>query len=384
MALSDDAPTILVVAGEASGDAHGAAVLRALRGRHPTLRAFGIGGSALRAEGLELLADSRELSVVGILEVLPKIPHILRLFRWLRAAAAERRPAMALLIDSPDFNLRVARKLKPLGIPVLYYVAPQAWAWRRGRVHTLRRLVSRLAVVFPFEERFFGDAGIPTSFVGHPLCDALSWPSQAEAREVLSLHEAASRGPIVAVLPGSRHSELRRHLVPMVQGARAFAGSHGTLLLPVASTIAPESILAALPRGEPAVRLLPGASRVALAAADCAVVASGTATMEAALARVPAVVGYRLSPLTYWLARWLVRTPYVAMPNLLAGRGVYPELLQGALTPTRIAAELASVSGRADEIRTALDGVRAALGGPGAAERVAALATELLASAGTR
>lgn len=372
----DDAPEVLVVAGEASGDAHAAAVIHALRESYPRLRCYGVGGDALIGEGLEVLAHARELSVVGLSEVLPRIPHILGILRNLARTTRARRPALAILVDSPDFNLRVAKKLRGLGVPILYYIAPQAWAWRRRRVHLLRRLVAQLAVVFPFEEPFFGGFGVPTHFVGHPLCDGAHFPSKAEARAALGLGDAP--GPIVAVLPGSRTSEVKRHLRPMVEGAARHA-PNGTLLLPVASTLSRARIEAALGDALRArVRLLDGQSRAALAAADCAIVASGTATLEAALAGTPSVVGYRVSWLTWQIARWLVRTPFVAMPNLLAGRALYPELLQGALTPEAIARALQDVSARADEIREGLRAVREGLGGPGASRRVADLARALL------
>jgi lipid-A-disaccharide synthase len=368
------APEVLVVAGEASGDAHAAAVLRALQRRRPELRFFGIGSEGLRAAGLELVAEARELAVVGLSEVVPRLPRIFAIFRELLRAARGRRPALAILVDSPDFNLRVARRLRRLGVPILYYIAPQAWAWRRGRVRVLRRLVARLAVVFPFEQSFFSGAGIDTSFVGHPLLDGVAWPTRAEARQALGLGEEQA----IAVLPGSRAGEIRRHLGPMLAGARRYADRTATLLLPVASTLDEAAVREAIPAGEPAVRTLRGQSRVALAAADCAVVASGTATMEAMLSGTPSVVGYRVSSLSYLLARLLVRTPFVAMPNLLAGREVMPELLQGRLTPEAIALALADVWARRTEIRAALAEVRDRLGGSGAADRVADLALDLL------
>jgi lipid-A-disaccharide synthase len=341
----------------------------------PELRPFGIGGQALEAAGLDRVADARELAVVGLSEVLPRLPRILGVFRRLLRAARERRPALALLVDSPDFNLRVARRLCRLGIPVLYYIAPQAWAWRRRRVRLLRRLVRHLAVVFPFEEPFFGEAGITTTFVGHPLLDAVAWPTREEARHALGI----DAGPVVAVLPGSRYGEVRHHLRVMIEGARRHLGGKGTILLPVASTLDEARLRALVPPGIPEVRLLAGQSRRALAAADRAVVASGTATVEAALAGTPAVVGYRVNPLSYLLARLLVRTPFIAMPNLLAGRELMPELIQGKLRPETLSSALESLAARDAEIRAGLAEIRTRLGGPGAAERVARLALTILA-----
>jgi lipid-A-disaccharide synthase len=373
------APRILVVAGEASGDAHAAAALAALRTEVPDLEAFGVGGDALIEAGLTPIAHARELAVVGLSEVLPRLPRILGILRALGAAARQRRPDLAILVDSPDFNLRVAKRLARLGVPVLYYIAPQVWAWRRGRLRTLRERVARLAVVFPFERAFFCDAGIATELVGHPLLDEGSaWPTKDEARTRLGLSAPEGHPKVVAVLPGSRRSEVVRHTAIMTLGARAFAGADGALLLPVASTMSREDVGRFIPRDAGPVRLLEGQSRLALAAADCAVVASGTATLEAALSGTPSVVGYKVSWLTYTLARWLVRTPFVAMPNLLAGREVFPELLQGSLTPARVAEALGDVSARSSQIVDSLDEVRAALGGPGAARRVASIAISLL------
>jgi lipid-A-disaccharide synthase len=367
--------SLLVIAGEASGDAHAASVIRTLASLRPEIRPFGIGGQALRAAGLDRIADARELAVVGLSEVIPRLPRIFAIFRRLLRTVRERRPALALLVDSPDFNLRVARRLRALGIPVLYYIAPQAWAWRKRRVRLLRRLVRQLAVVFPFEEPFFGNAGIPTTFVGHPLLDGVDWPSQDEARRILGIAKA----PVVAVLPGSRPGEIRRHLRVMVEGARRHLSGKGLILLPVASTLDEARLRDLIPPGVPDVRLLSGQSRLALAAADRAVVASGTATVEAALAGTPAVVGYRVNPLSYLLARLLVRTPFVAMPNLLAGRALIPELIQGRLRAQAIAAALEGLVARNAEVRAGLAEVRARLGHPGAAMRVAHLALSILA-----
>ncbi len=369
-----DSSSVLIVAGEASADLHGARVLRELRGRRPDVRVFGVGGDAMRAEGLEAVVRAEDISVAGLTEVLFAIPRILRILRRLAALAAERRPSAAVLIDLPDFNLRLARRLKALGVPVVYYISPQVWAWRQRRVAQIRALVDRMLVILPFEEDFYRTHGVPAEFVGHPLVEELPPPcDRATARAALGL---PAGGPVVALLPGSRKQEIARHLPLMLEGLRRvrerFPGTRA--VIPVASTIPRALVEARVAAAGVDATLLDGQATEALSAADAAVVCSGTATLQTALLLRPMVVVYRVSWLTYHILKRLVRVAHIALVNLIAGRTLVPELIQDAFTAGTVASELerllASDVERA-RVETELAALRAKLGEKGAAERVA-------------
>jgi lipid-A-disaccharide synthase len=333
-----------------------------------------MGGPRLRAAGLESLRQAEEMSVMGISEVLPRIPVILGILRQLTAAAAERRPRAALLVDAPDFNLRLAKRLKRLGIKVVYYVSPSVWAWRRGRVKTIARVVDRMLCILPFEEQFYEGTGVSARFVGHPLAERPRPLAAAEYRLALGL---APGRTTVALLPGSRRSELRRIFPPMLEAAERIRARHpdAQFVVPVASTLSGEALrpyLAAHAGLD--VLLAPGQTEAAVGASDAALVKSGTSTLEAALMLRPMVVVYRLSWLSYVVGRLFVKLAHFALVNLLAGRSLVPELLQREATPERMAAELSKLledgSARAEQLR-GLEEVRAALGTPGAPRRVA-------------
>ena len=314
---------LLVVALEASADAQGAAVLRELRAMHPGLRAFGAGGPRLRAEGVEVLVRAEDLSVMGLAEVVPALPRILDAMDLLTDAARERRPRGALLIDSPDFNLRLARKLRQRRIPVAYFIGPSVWAWRTYRVRQIARDVARMLVILPFEERFYAEHGVRAVYVGNPLAESAREPAGSRALT-----------GTLALLPGSRPQEIRRIWPPMLAAARALKSRQPQLRLvvPVAPTIDRAML------GEtPDVELVDGGAPQVLAGADAAIVASGTATLEAALALTPLVVVYRTSWLTWLVGRMLVRLKFLSLVNLLAGRAVVPEVLQADCTAERIA-----------------------------------------------
>ena len=386
--MSDD---LLVVALEASADLHGAAVLRELRALRPGLRAFGAAGPLLRAEGCEALVRAEDLSVMGIAEVLPALPRILRALRTLRRAAAERRPGAALLIDSPDFNLRLARKLRSAGVPVAYFIGPSVWAWRTYRVRQIARDVSRMLVILPFEAEFYARHGVRAVYVGNPLVDAprlgtavaapVSPERRADMRRTLGLE---SNGPVIALLPGSRKQEVRRLWPAMLDAARAVRArmSGLQLVVPVAPTVRREWLGTDLP-----VTFVEGRAPEVLGAADVAVVASGTATLEAALAQVPTIVVYRLSWLSWIVGKLLVRIPFISLVNLIAGRGVVPELLQGECTGDRIARSVETLLTSEAARDSQLEGMRrvgealAPAGAPGAARRVAEAVVELLGAA---
>ncbi|HET6921713.1 MAG TPA: lipid-A-disaccharide synthase [Anaeromyxobacteraceae bacterium] len=365
---------ILIVAAEASADQLAARALRELRGLRPDLHAFGLGGSRLRQEGLEALHDAEEINVMGFAEVLPRIPRILAILRGLKAAAEARRPRAALLVDSPDFNLRLARRLKALGVKVVYYVSPMIWAWRPGRARKIARLVDRMLCILPFEERFYQGTGVSARFVGHPLAERPPPGPAAGYRAALGLEGGRTT---VALLPGSRAPEVKRIFPAMLAAAERIRARHpdAQFVVPVAPTLAEESLRPFLAsHATLAVTLVSGRAEEAVGAADAALVKSGTSTLETALMRRPMVVVYKMSWLTFLLAKLLVRVADFALVNVLAGRRLVPELLQLAASPRRMAAEverlLSDPAAREAQLG-GLDEVRASLGGPGAARRVA-------------
>ncbi|HEX7487892.1 MAG TPA: lipid-A-disaccharide synthase [Anaeromyxobacteraceae bacterium] len=375
---------VLIVATEASADLHAARVLEELRLLCPAVKAFGMGGAHLRAAGLTALRQAEEMSVMGVAEVIPKLLLILRILRELAAAAAARRPAVALLVDSPDFNLPLAKRLRALGVKVVYYVSPSVWAWRRGRVRTIARVVDRMLCILPFEESFYRGTGVSARFVGHPLAERSPPGSPASYRATLGL--GAGRVTI-ALLPGSRSSEVRRIFPPMLEAAERIRARHpdAQFVVPVASTLRQETLAPYLARHRGLeVMLAPGQTEAAVGACDAALVKSGTSVLEAALMLRPMVAVYRLSWLTYLVGRLFVRLAHFTLVNILAGRAVVPELLQRQASPARMAAEIEHLledsAARAEQLR-GLAEVRAALGSPGAPRRVA---QELAAYLGAR
>lgn len=364
---------VLVVAGEASGDQHAAELVAALQKRAPELRFFGMGGPKLAARGVELLYGAHEISVMGFTEVLPKLWRILRVMKGLATAAGQRKPSCAILVDVPDFNLRLAGRLKRLGIPVAYYVSPTVWAWRRGRVHTIARVVDRMLCILPFEEPFYAKTRVSARYVGSPVLEQVPEPGPPEKfRTALGLDPAR---PTLALLPGSRASELRRLLPVMAEASRSLVAERPELqlVLPVAPGVSREEIAAAFPAPGPAPVLIDGRAPEVVGASDVAIVASGTAVLEAGLMLRPMVVVYRVSALSWLIGRLLVRVAHVALVNLLAGRRLVPELLQSALTPSSVVSEVKRLwSGPArDEVLEGLTQVRQSLGPKGAAERAA-------------
>ncbi len=368
------AEEILIVAAEASADLHAARALDELRRMRPDVRAFGVGGPRLRASGLETLYPAEDLNVMGFAEVLPKVPRILEVLRGLRRAAEARRPAVALLVDSPDFNLRLARHLKRLGVKVIYYVSPMIWAWRRGRARKIAKVVDRMLCILPFEERFYEGTGVSARFVGHPFAERTLPGDAASYRIALGLPPGRT---VVALLPGSRRSEIDRMFPPMLEAAERIRALHPDVqfVVPVAPTLSEASLRPALAlHAGLDVRLVSGRADEAVGASDAALVKSGTSTLETALMNRPMVVVYKMAWFTYWIARLLVRMSHFALVNILAGRTVVPELLQQEASPERMAAEIERLLSDPDARRAQLDGlleVRRSLGEPGAARRVA-------------
>jgi lipid-A-disaccharide synthase len=364
-------PQILISAGEASSDMYASRLATALRERTGA-QFFGMGGPRMREAGVELLADYHEVAVVGIAEVLHKIPSVVRVQNLLAREAARREATLAILVDSPGTHLGVARRLKRHGIPVGYFIGPQIWAWRSGRVRIVRRRVKRMVVIFPFEEKIYREAGVPVDFVGHPLVDTVK-PTMSRA-EFNARYELDPARPIVALLPGSRASEVARNFPAILEACERLSREMG------AAGAAPQFVHAAAPGiGSSAgaavdVMRVEGATYDVLAAADCAIVASGTATVEAALLGTPMVVVYRVAPLTAILLRRMVHTPFFSMVNLIAGRRVVTELMQDDFTSAAVAAEvrrLLESNAAREEMKAVLAQVSASLGTGGAIERAA-------------
>jgi len=362
---------LLLSAGEASGDMYAARLAKALQERLD-VKIFGMGGPQMRAAGVEIITDSSEVAVVGITEILGRLPSLLRAMDRLVSEADRRKPALAILTDFPGFHLRLARKLLPRGIRNVYFICPQFWAWRPWRVRLIRERFVKALCIFPFEEKFFRNAGVPTEFIGHPLVGAVSATQSRE--QFCAAHGLDPGGKIVTVLPGSRAGELAHHL-PILHEACDII--HGKAPAQFVVAAAHPGGVARLKEGWPAAltaRVVEGETYNALAAADAAIVSSGTATVEAALLDAPMVVIYKVSAVTAALAGPLVRTPFFAMVNLIAEREVVPEMVQDRFTPKRVASEtlrlLEDVSAR-EELRRGLAEVRRKLGPPGAIERAA-------------
>jgi lipid-A-disaccharide synthase len=372
----------MVVAGEASGDKHGAKLVASLRASRPDIKFdfFGAGGDEMREAGVETMVDARELAIMGALEVAKALPKFLRVFRRLRIAARQKKPSLVILIDWPEFNLRLAKKLRRDGRRVVYYISPQIWAWRSYRINAIKRDVEKMLVILPFEKDFYENNGVEVEYVGHPLLDSVR--VTANRREFCARYRLDPSRPIVALMPGSRHSELKYILPPMLDAARLLNRSHPEFqfVLPLAKTFAVEEI--SRQTGSVGNFLaIENDAYNALAAADLAVVASGTATLESAITGAPLIVVYRASPLNWKLFRPLINTPFVGMPNLIAGREIAPELLQDDLNPQRLSsliAEMLGDSSRLARMRADLAEVRASLGESNASDRAAQFIVRML------
>ena len=370
---------VLISAGETSGEMYAARLASALTATTGA-KLFGLGSEKMRAAGVVVVADYHSMSVVGIFEVIAKLPAVWRNWRTMEKEAARRKPQLAILVDSPGFNLGLGRRLRKQGIPVIYFIGPQVWAWRRGRVKTIKRLVQRILVIVPFEEKIYRDAGVPVDFVGHPLADVVA--ATATRDEFAARHGIDARRKIVVLLPGSRMGEMERHMPILLDACRRLDRD-----------LNPEFVLASTPglaaqaakecqASGVKIRVLTGETYNALAAADCALVSSGTATVECALLGAPMVVFYRVSRLSALVMRFMLRTPFIAMANLIAGKRVVPELVQDDFTSANLEAEarrLLTEPTARDEMRAGLAEVRQKLGGGGAIERAADIIASALA-----
>ena len=372
---------VMIVAGEASGDRYGAGLIEALVRRMPGVTFTGIGGPLMRAAGLDSLVPAERIAVMGFFEVVSSLPRIRAAFD-LCVKELKNRPDLVVLIDYPGFNLRLARQAKRAGIPVIYFVSPQVWAWKPGRVRAIAANVSRMLVIFPFEEAWYRERGVEATFVGHPLVEILKRSGPRLSRDEAAVRFGADpKRRIVGLLPGSRVKEARRNLPPILGAARLLAEKNGGLqfLMPVASTLNVQ-VLADLV-DLPGVIFTRDDFYEAVNLCDIAIVASGTATMEVGLLEVPMVIVYRLNPLTYAIARRMTKLTTFGMINLVAGSRIVPELIQGACTPDRIAAEAGRLlTDRVlhERTRRALRAVRDGLAGEGAFDRAAGIIEEAL------
>ncbi len=327
---------ILVSAGEASGDLYASRIVEILKARHPKAEFFGVAGPRMQAAGVRAIVDQRQLAVIGLLDVVPHIPRIYRILNKLTGAAAEQKPDLAILTDSAGFHLRVAKRLQRLGVPVIQLIAPQAWAWREYRVKTMRRTLRQLLCILPFEEKFFRDRGVPTTYIGHPLARIAK--ASLTKSELCAKLGVPSDARIVALLPGSRKGEVARHIPILINTIKRLGPSFVPIL--------------ALPGGfgqqvflEPiratSIKLVEGLTWDVLAHAELALAASGTVTIEAAMLGTPMVTFYRANALDWYLGRWLVKAPFLSMVNIVAGRKIVAELIQYDCTPEAIATEAA-------------------------------------------
>jgi lipid-A-disaccharide synthase len=371
-------PKILVVAGEASADRHAASLIEHWRRLAPGLEVYGMGGQQLRQAGARLLFDLAQLGVVGIVEVVPNFARFYRAYRQLLDSIDSEHPDLVLLLDLPDFNLYFAGRAKARHpeLPILYYISPQVWAWRKGRVKKIKRRINKMLVLFPFEVEFYRRHGVDVEWVGHPLKDQVkSSASQAELRQRFGV---AAASPVVTLLPGSRAGELRLYLPILKEAVIALRAKHPEIafLVAAAPTIPRETLASAWPASGP-VKIIEGATYDALFAADLALVASGTATLETALLGVPMVIMGKTSWPNYLMARPFVSVPFYGLPNLLAGKEIVPELIMWNCNPARVTAEAESIlnsPARQADIRRDLAQLRETLGPDGASARAAAAA----------
>jgi len=375
--------SVLIVAGENSGDQHGAALVEAFDRLAPGVTFFGVGGAHLQRAGVRLCVTLQDLAVMGIFEIVSHLPRIKRIYDRLKAEIRNQNPAAAVLIDSPDFNLRLARFLKKRKIPVLYYISPTVWAWRKRRLKLIRRTVAKMLLIFPFEESLYAEHGIPATFVGHPLLERID-TSRTRA-EIEQKYGFDPRRPLVALLPGSREMEIKHHMPVVVAAARSLAEQNGAqFALLLAEGLPASAVRRYIPKEiEGTIRILDSDYFDALAASDLALSACGTANLEAALLETPLVAFYRISPLTYALGKPFVKINRYSIVNILAESDVAPELIQTQFTPenlTREAQQLLNSAARRDAMRSRFREIRQTLGGGPASRKAAQELKSILAA----
>ncbi len=375
-------PKVMIVAGEASGDLHGALLVREMLAVNPSLEFFGIGGNRMREAGVKLLAHAADIAVVGVSEVFAKTAVLLRTVSRLKESMDRLKPNLAVLIDFPDFNLNIAaRAAKKRGVRVFYYISPQVWAWREGRVEQIKRLVDQMAVILPFEVDFYAKRGFDVHYVGHPLLDLVKTPFTAqEARAHFGLSESKTT---IGLLPGSRNSEIRKLLPEMVRAAQILSQKipEAQYILPLADTLEQKTVAGFLSGSGLSIQIVPGRTYDVLACCDLAIVTSGTATLETGLMGVPMVIVYKVSLFSELIGRIIIRQQHIGLVNILAGKTVAPELIQREACGERIAFEALAILQRREkrqQIVQELGGIRARLGEPGAAGRAAQIACNMI------
>lgn len=380
----DSGKKVLIVAGESSGDLYGAQLVEAMTSLLPQVKFYGIGGTEMKRKGVHLFFSSSELAVVGITEVLGKVGHIWRAWKGTKRFIADQRPHLAVLIDYPGFNLRLARVLKDNAVPVLYYVSPQIWAWHSGRVKKIAKWVDKMVVILPFEVPIYQQAKVDVEFVGHPLLDILDTDlSRKELRRQL---EVPADALLIGLLPGSREREVKALLPPLVGAAEILSNEFPScrFVLPLASTIKRDLVQDLIAGGRFPLEVVEGRTFEAMKAADLLLVVSGTATLEGAIAGVPMVIIYRLSPISYLIGRMLVKVKCIGLANIVVGRKVVPELIQSEVTPQRIAHEAAKILrdlATREEIEAEFKLVKEKLGERGVSHRVAQIALQMIGTA---
>ncbi|MBW2559896.1 MAG: lipid-A-disaccharide synthase [Deltaproteobacteria bacterium] len=374
-------PDIMIIAGEASGDLHGAHLVRAMCSINPGLRFYGVGGEKMEEAGVRLVAHSSEMAVMGITEILPRLGFILKVRRGLKKSLKQFRPRLLILIDYPGFNLPLARFAHENRIRVFYYISPKVWAWRKKRIYALEQYVDRMALIFPFEEDVYGGVDLDARFVGNPLLDTVrrKYP-RGEAVKRFGLQEGVTT---IALLPGSRKGEVTRLLPAMLSMAQILRERIPAIqfVLPLAETLPYDLVQGLISQQGVAVRIIQGDVYDVVGLADIAVVASGTATLETALLGVPMIIVYKVSPLSYCIGRAFVHVDHIGLVNLIAGRRIVPELIQGEATPEKMADgvyDLLTSASRMEEMKRDLLQVDKMLGEPGASHRAALLACEMI------
>jgi lipid-A-disaccharide synthase len=374
----DGTRKVMIIAGEASGDIHGARLVKAMQALSPGIEFFGIGGSVLRQAGVRISVDNSQIAVVGISEALSKLRILLRALKIAKEDLKRIRPDLLVVIDFPDFNLRVATVARKLGIPVMYYIGPQIWAWRTGRVKKIKKVVDHMVVIFPFEAAFYRTNHVPVTFVGHPLLDGMIPIRSGQTKENLT-----ANGPLIGLLPGSRNEEIRRLLPTMVQVADILSEHMPGIrfAIPVASSVDRALVETIAEGGATRFLILSDRLRNILDEATLLITASGTVTLEAAIAGTPMIIVYKVSHLSYWLAKRLVRVKHIGLANLVAGKTVVPELIQREASAEKIAGQALQLlrdENRLAETRHQLNRVAQSLGPPGASKRAAQVAMNLL------